>query len=347
MDRKFYPELESLRGLAALAVVGLHASLMYASPGGGELRWILFFASFPGDSAVVLFFVLSGFVLSHAMPHEPIELLRHFPGYVLRRCFRILPAMWAAIAIATLALVLHGPFPNWSYDPSWHNVWRDAIFADDGLDPPLWSLKPEFYVSILLLPLLVYITPRIGIIGNLLLQIGWAYYFTFHWNDVLTYVYMFHLGCLVPTAGRWVIEHLRGAFFVAAFLPAAVVFAFATPALSLFGPMSFPYVLAAAVLPSFLFVSYCVVRQQSPFAAFLRTRPLRFIGRISYSLYVLHWTVRSVLAPIYSAHIPQVWPILAVLLFAALTAAVSIGLAALVYRFVERPFIRLGHRLTG
>jgi peptidoglycan/LPS O-acetylase OafA/YrhL len=346
MERKFYPELESLRGLAALAVVGLHASLMYASPGAGELRWILFFAFFPGNSAVVLFFVLSGFVLSNAMPHEPIQLLRHLPGYVLRRLFRILPAMWTAIAIATLALVLHGPFPNWSYEPSWSHIWRALTFTDSGLDPPLWSLVPEIYISILLMPVLVYITPRIGIAGNLLLQIAWIYHFTFHWHDVLTYVYMFHLGCLVPTVGRWVIQQLRGALFVAVFLPAIAIFAFATPALSLFGPRSFPYVQTAAVLPSFLFVSYCVVRQQSPFGALLRTRPLRLLGRVSYSLYLLHWSVRSVLAPFYSAHIPQVWPPLTVAIYVALTAAISIGLAALVYRFVEKPFIRLGHRLT-
>ena len=71
--------------------------------------------------------------------------------------------------------------------------------------------------------------------------------------------------------------------------------------------------------------------------------PLRFLGRISYSLYLAHWPIFYVCAllavicrPIVPTHI---WGNLVVTVTSAI---VAIGLAALSYRFIEAPSIRAG-----
>jgi hypothetical protein len=71
--------------------------------------------------------------------------------------------------------------------------------------------------------------------------------------------------------------------------------------------------------------------------------PLRLLGRISYSLYLVHWPVFYVCAllaiicrPIVPTH---TWGNLVVTVTSAI---VAIGLAALSYRFVEAPSIRAG-----
>ena len=71
--------------------------------------------------------------------------------------------------------------------------------------------------------------------------------------------------------------------------------------------------------------------------------PLRFLGRISYSLYLVHWPIFYVCAllavvcrPILPTHI---WGNLVVMVTSVI---IAVGLAALSYRFVEAPSIRAG-----
>src|SRR5882724_5024917 len=83
-ERIFYAPIESLRGIAALMVAGFHASqarfageaLNHASPGTDGLvdRWLgpVLPLLLDGRGAVVLFFVISGFVLSLARGPAPL-----------------------------------------------------------------------------------------------------------------------------------------------------------------------------------------------------------------------------------------------------------------------------------
>ena len=75
--------------------------------------------------------------------------------------------------------------------------------------------------------------------------------------------------------------------------------------------------------------------------------PLRFLGRISYSLYLVHWPIFYLCAllavsfrPIMPTHI---WGNLAVTVTSVI---IAVGLAALSYRFVEAPSIRAGKSIV-
>jgi peptidoglycan/LPS O-acetylase OafA/YrhL len=76
----------------------------------------------------------------------------------------------------------------------------------------------------------------------------------------------------------------------------------------------------------------------------LARRPFRFLGRVSYSLYLVHFPVALALASLAVALPPALrddpWLPFAVF-------ALAIPLAALGYRFVERPAIEAGNRLCA
>jgi peptidoglycan/LPS O-acetylase OafA/YrhL len=75
----------------------------------------------------------------------------------------------------------------------------------------------------------------------------------------------------------------------------------------------------------------------------LSTRPMRFLGRISYSLYLVHFLVLIACAPL--ANGDGAWTDFAMLLCAVLV--LSLALSVLGYQAVGRPSIRLGNRVCN
>ena len=84
----FLPRLESLRGLAAVSVVAYHAYGMKNE------------TAVTGLAPVILFFVLSGFVLARSLHNNPSIL-----AYFRNRVFRLFPAAASTVLLLT-ALVL-------------------------------------------------------------------------------------------------------------------------------------------------------------------------------------------------------------------------------------------------
>lgn len=107
LSTQYLPELESLRGLAALMVLAFHYDAMllrFASPRAGE--WCTPFYAFVrgGHSGVNLFFVLSAFLLSlpflaSGSGGPPVSLRR----YARRRALRILPLYYVMVVIGAVA----------------------------------------------------------------------------------------------------------------------------------------------------------------------------------------------------------------------------------------------------
>jgi peptidoglycan/LPS O-acetylase OafA/YrhL len=80
----------------------------------------------------------------------------------------------------------------------------------------------------------------------------------------------------------------------------------------------------------------------SSVVAFLELRAVQFLGRISYSIYLSHAILMYVAMGILSGHAEQLgsWCYFAVLV--TMTVTMTILVSAILYRFVEAPFIRLG-----
>jgi peptidoglycan/LPS O-acetylase OafA/YrhL len=158
--------LDSIRGIASLVVLLMHAMLLsipestiYYRP---KLRIIQAYL-LNGNLAVITFFVLSGCVLALSILHE--KGIFSYLSYVLRRVARL----WIPFAVAFLGAVLilsilqkiGGPI-NESFDwalPSTAWGYITALFMvgvghDDLVNPPIWTLFVEMHVS-LLIPFIV------------------------------------------------------------------------------------------------------------------------------------------------------------------------------------------------
>ncbi len=103
-----YPALDAVRGLAATAVLALHAVGVYAR-GSADDAWVRPWVA-RLDVAVPVFFLLSGFLLYRPFVRarragRAVPSARRF---LWRRALRIAPAYWVALTVATLALSLPG-----------------------------------------------------------------------------------------------------------------------------------------------------------------------------------------------------------------------------------------------
>src|SRR5258707_5069543 len=141
MSQRFLPRIESMRGIAALTVVGFHVSNQFsASPAFGWFDgfafWILT-ALFNGFGAVVIFFVLSGFVLARSLDanSNPTRFFRN-------RVFRLFPA---AIFTVTLLTALHWQFGIYVDEASFDavNVILNLLMIKSDINGVMWSMTVE------------------------------------------------------------------------------------------------------------------------------------------------------------------------------------------------------------
>ena len=162
--RRRIGSLDSLRGLAALTVVLQHvlATPVFAAVhGGAGWAWVLAYTPlhvfFAGPEAVILFFVLSGFVLG--VPYFSATPPRAGAFLIRRVCRIYLPYIAAlAVALAAMSLVPARSIPPWT-SADWD---RPLTLADlvnyalmsgferhDFFNPPVWSLVYEMRISLI------------------------------------------------------------------------------------------------------------------------------------------------------------------------------------------------------
>ena len=365
-ESRFRPDLEGFRGIAILLVLLCHARLP-----GAEAGFI----------GVDVFFVLSGFLITGLLVDERRRTGQiRLGSFYARRARRILPAAIVVLASTLLAAQLFlSPLdlPRVADDAlaaslSVANV-RFALEATDYFAPvaasPVlhyWSLgvEEQFY---LLWPVLLLLATRarrprfaiallIGVVlaGSFALSLAmtasngpWAYYMlpTRAWQLAAGGL----LALAVPLLGRMprAIAALVGWLGVG-LLGAGLV---------LIGPMT-EYPGLAALLPTLGAAAIIASggRAGSPGRIVLATPPLRWLGRISYSLYLWHWPI-LVLGPVaLGLASSEEGPAEGDLLVRLGLVLVAVVLAALSWRLVEEPFRRgrlslgrpsLGGRVRG
>jgi peptidoglycan/LPS O-acetylase OafA/YrhL len=156
-----YPELDALRGIAALVVVLDHYSRLW-DPGSltPRVRTLLeqvLRPVFNGSASVVLFFLLSGFVLS--LPYKRGSSLP-FSTFLLRRLARIYLPYLGALGLALLGdFYLHQPIAvshwfseTWTAPLSWPLILQHVLLIGNydtaQINTAFWSLAVEMRLSI-------------------------------------------------------------------------------------------------------------------------------------------------------------------------------------------------------
>ncbi|MEV4488559.1 SGNH hydrolase domain-containing protein [Micromonospora coxensis] len=341
----FRPDIEGLRALAVLLVVLWHAGVPYVSGG------------FVG---VDVFFVISGYLITTGMAAEVAARGRLSLGrFWARRAKRLLPSSALVLLAALVLTYLLLPAIRWR-DTAWDVVssavylvnWRlaeqsvDYLAADQApsIVQHYWSLAVEeqFYLVWPVLLVGVAWLARRGRPSHSRFRalaigaVGVVWVASFAWSVLLvdtdpgrayfvTTTRMWELAvgallALVPLRRvSGTVASVAGWLGVAAIAVSAVALDTSTP---FPGVMALPATVGAALV-----IAAGSAERHGP-VALLRLPPMQFLGGISYTLYLWHWPLLTVL----TARIPD--PGLPAV---AATVALSVALAYLTSRLVERP----------
>jgi peptidoglycan/LPS O-acetylase OafA/YrhL len=346
-----FAHIDTLRGVACLLVVYIHAVQWLLTHGDGmpTLEARLLQASVtvvdPGKVGVLVFFAISGFVV-------PASLLRSRAGatraFIVNRAFRILPAYWLSLAIGAPIMVLLA-----DYRVSPVGLLGNVALAPQLLDtgfvlPVYWSLQVEllFYglcvglfllgwLGWSLLPGRVALGFLLGALLGALLRSSFGVPFPV---GLLLFLSLMFWGFCARLYAERATPALRGQMCLLAglylvLLPLICYLAYAELP-SRYGTWhayALSYELAVLI---FLLFGVLLPRAWAP---------LTWTGRISYSVYLLHVvciaTAGSVLTIVLPGSMPGAPVILAFVVVSLLAAAIC-------YRLVEAPLIRVGRRLN-
>lgn len=152
------PILDPLRGIAALSVC-----LFHFTNGNDSLlangNWLKTICSY-GYAGVGIFFVVSGFVISHALTKRQ-HTLKDAPEFLIRRFKRLHPPYIVSIAVVLLLHSIVAATPWFQGKPPvydlkqllTHFIYASEFFGFDWLNPVYWTLgiEVQFYIWIAVL----------------------------------------------------------------------------------------------------------------------------------------------------------------------------------------------------
>jgi peptidoglycan/LPS O-acetylase OafA/YrhL len=345
-----------VRALAVLLTVLFHA--WFVIPGIHDDTTAYDFAINYGRTGVQLFFVLSGFLLFQpyarwilAQGRRPSDRI-----FYLRRLRRIAPAYWTSL----LVLVLLQPLtPQLVADAALHIVWLQNLSPTTAftINTVYWTMSVEvqFYVVLPLCAVIMQaVARRWGILragtlicgGLIALSLVDATAASI-WPDIAT----------APLVGSFVLGQVSLPYWIGVFAcgiaASLIVEASGVCGRARFGSGALVAGVALVMVivvppllhhvpgrdllfgPAYAAILYAVLTLPWLTRVFA-WKPLRFVGLISYSLYIWHYLVIRALqlslgrAPGVPAR---------VLLGIALGLAIGVPLAYLWYMIIERPFL--------
>lgn len=357
---RYMPAVDHLRAFAAVLIVvyhGLHVfayHLRFHAPFGID-HWLrpsdpLLAALAEGHTAVALFMVLSGFILTFGALDAPLE----WRGFVRNRLLRTYPLFLLLVfAGATVAQ----PF---SLAAFLQTIGGLANLPGAMVAPPftsmLWTIAIEwqFYV---IFPLLLAVMKNgwtrilVGMLAMLLLMRVFAVLAGGNARDIgymtiLGRLDQFLIGMWAAWAfRRWPLSRGRGALLAAGALVLVVLALWAFNAAGGW-PSAAPWKLAWPALEGMLWSAFLIGYVAAANAAEgAWSRVLARIGEVSYSVYLIHfiviWTMVEYALPVAFSGRPVPDALLNTLSFAL---PVTLAVSTLTYRYVELPFLRLRGR---
>ncbi len=362
-EKGFYiPSLDGLRAFSILIVFLSHAGMSHVVPG-------LF--------GVTIFFFLSGYLITTLLRLEWERHGRiHLGQFWIRRVLRIFPPLYLVLGVVTLLTVTGALKMEHGGELRAEAVLAQAFYFANYYDiahphafPPgtavLWSLAVEEHFYLLFPLLYIFLQQRVrnrahqaawlwGLCGVVL---AWRFILVFALHQLEApgagYGYIpriahatdtrldaILLGCILAIQGNPVLDPTRISrqHWLYLWLPVAVVTLLVTFVCreawfretfrySLQGLAMFPIFIAAIRFPDW-----------PPFRL-LNWAPVKWIGLLSYTLYLTHSSIYIALGQWVEGIHPLAQGVLA--------AVFSIGVSALIYQFLEKPCADLRKRLSA
>lgn len=348
-----WSEIDGIRGFAASVVVLYHFLLFSADTLPGWVPWVFAYSPLylfiTGFESVLMFFLISGFVLSLPYHRNPNHL--DYVPFLIRRVARIYLPYLGALFLAVLGnSFFHGLKLNdwfaqtWSHPVDPGTVVQHILFLGNynysAFNNAFSTLIFEMRIS-LIFPMLCIGVIRLGYIWSLIIGIGSA----------ILSVVLTRIGVPFETSCTFRIVTI----FIVGILLARLLLAHREDLLKLPAHLrvgglivSLVFYISAHLVPSpardvltllgacGIIISAMIV---TSFSKILRWPVFQFLGRISYSVYLLHITILFVLAYTLHQWIPRP------LLFIPFVVCVLV-LSTLFYHVVINPSIELGRRVS-
>ena len=345
LSKRFYrPELDVVRFLAFLAVF-LHHTLPL-QPNG---TWVVSFTMACGFGLCV-FFALSAYLITTLLLRERAQTgTVDLPKFYKRRILRIWPLYFIALIYGVIVDLQIGRF---AANPRWYVaalvMAGNMVGPNESIVGQLWSISLEEQFYLVWPSAMKYLTRRglliaaLGMVG--VSNIALAYFGLIHadtwqriWWNTLVQMEMFAAGILLALlhAARgavrrsWAVR-LPGLIAIPLIWVLAVQYGgIKGDGVHARGPVSLCLGFAAVAITSAALIDLLTGLERWP-------RPLVYFGKISYGLYVFH-TTGVYLAEQHLRFMRHSERMVVSLAF-------TIAVAALSYRFLETPFLRMKER---
>jgi peptidoglycan/LPS O-acetylase OafA/YrhL len=347
----YMPTLDGWRAVSIGLVIMHHTQVRCSIP---ILKTLLQSISYFGEVGVELFFAISGLLIcTRLLGEEARSGQISVKSFYFRRFFRILPAaLFYLLAVAILAAFHVIPLPPLDWFGALF-FFRNYLMLFEYMrqSPPamhwftghFWSLSMEEHFYLVLPAVLVLFKRlRLVILAGLVLAVAlWrsVYVHFLHHTHQLNFRTDTHVDALLipamialalyPCMHNQVAKHYIPAWSFLIFAAIEVVF--------LTSHIPFLFALQASLIP--LLILSTVLHPNTLQGRILEWLPLRWIGWISYSLYLwqqLFFGVNFAGSP----------PGLAVLRKSPFNLIALMVCATFSYYVIERPILRLGHKLA-
>jgi peptidoglycan/LPS O-acetylase OafA/YrhL len=351
--------LQSLRGLAALMVLAGHVLLLVPP----RPMTTAMSSLFQQNSAVIFFYVLSGYVLGESLRRDA-----SFGAFVVKRLTRLLPVFWLAVFVgATISMLIWGPpiaggsdWLNGSRQgsaSSWEII-KNLLGYTVSMNGPLWSVQVELFM-IPILPIMVYASDRMSWAWNVVAAAALCIasrYLISSLRDLgatqflfLAYLNCFYLGITLP---KLIDTRLQP--FLTSGTVAIGALALSSYLFTQHGRLhlSTETKLVLDALISAQIVAWATAGKACTMRRLLQTSPLVSLGDWSYSFYCFATPIMLLMA-CYAMEI--IWPsgfgneghlLVTLVAIGVLSLAVALPLSYLSFRFVESPTTAIGRRLA-
>lgn len=303
-DSSYRPEIDGLRALAVLAVIINHFNKNILPS---------------GYLGVDIFFVISGYVITSSLSGRPIKDLGSFLiSFYVRRIKRLLPALILFVVINSVLISLFNPKPELSLETGIASLLGLSNFyllkqATDyfatatelNIFTHTWSLgvEEQFYM---IFPLMIWFTgfSRLSDKGsrNLLKTMGIlsvasliSFFILYHTNQPAAYFLMptrlweLGVGCLTFLG----LNHFSKSRFIRflEIIPPLII----TVAIIIVLCMPLQFAISATISVVFLIaILIAGIRPGTTIYQLFTHKYIVYIGLISYSLYLWHWSVLSI-----------------------------------------------------
>lgn len=356
-QHRYIPGLDGLRAFAVLAVIAYHLNMSWAD--GGFI-------------GVDIFFVLSGYLItSIILPAYGNDISLTFRDFWVRRIRRLLPAatimifatvIWVALFNRELMHTVRGDaISSLLYVSNWWFIFHDLSYFDSFGSPSplknLWSLAIEeqfYFIWPIILLLGIYIFKKrerlaAAVVLCALCSAIWMSILYVPGGDPSrvyygtdTRAFELLIGCALALV--WPMKRLSGNRLPNSLkhaLHGTELAAFALLMMSIYFVDEFsPFLYHGGMLLISIIAAILIacVSHPSSFLGFaLSVKPLRWIGKRSYGIYLWHYPVIVLSTPVQEIGNPVYWHV-------AIKVAVTFILAELSYRFIEKPIRKDGFK---